>query len=78
MTAPERDTLSPRERAVDTGLAGRGNAGGDDIAFYVEAGVSRRPQSVVGALADVRRQGYADGYLPRGDGKRSLIQEIGT
>jgi hypothetical protein len=32
-TAPERDTLSPRERAVGAGLAGRGNVGGDDIAF---------------------------------------------
>jgi len=41
MTAPERDTLSPRERAVDVGLAGRGNVGGDDIAFYVEAGAGR-------------------------------------
>jgi hypothetical protein len=43
MTAPERNTLSPRERAVDAGLAGRGNAGGNDIAFYVEAGAGRSP-----------------------------------
>jgi len=35
MTAPEPDTLSPRERAVNVGVAGHGNVGGDNIAFYV-------------------------------------------
>jgi hypothetical protein len=35
-------SFSPRERAVDAGLAGRGHVDGDDIAFYVEAGEGLR------------------------------------
>ena len=34
-------TLSPRGRAVDAGLAGRGNVDGGGIAFYVEADAGR-------------------------------------